>query len=171
MQYPAGEIQTPLHSAGERANDVIGARSKSDRLEGALTRSAQRVTREVIHSAPELEILPRREVEIEGNCLRHDSNERARRRTSVDVYAVDGDLARIARENSRDHRDGSGLAGAVGTQQAVNLTPRYSEPNSVDGDSGAEALLETAHRQYMFSSLVFACHAIHLQVWLRLNLN
>ena len=128
MQYPAGEIQTPLHSAGERANDVIGARSKSDRLEGALTRSAQRVTREVIHSAPELEILPRREVEIEGNCLRHDSNERARRRTSVDVYAVDGDLARIARENSRDHRDGSGLAGAVGTQQAVNLTRAIPNP-------------------------------------------
>ncbi len=99
------------------------------------------------HPPPEVEIFARGEIEVESDRLRHDPDKRARRRTGVDTDAIDSYFARVAREDSGDHRDRGGLAGAVGPEQTIDFTSGDGEADTIDRDSRSEALAEPAHEQ------------------------
>ena len=56
------------------------------------------------------------------------------------VGAEDLRVARVDREQRRQHLEHGGLAGAVGSQDAEHLAPAYDEVDAVDGALLAEGL-------------------------------
>src|SRR5208282_497147 len=72
MQNSAREIQASLHPARIGADDVVGARREPDRIQSAFDRIVHRGAAEIVHSAPEVEIFARGEIEVESDRLWHD---------------------------------------------------------------------------------------------------
>src|SRR6202167_1206230 len=117
MENSAGEVQASLHAARESICDVVGAWRQPYGVKGVLRGKAEAVPAQIVHASPEIEVFARSQIRVQSDRLRDDANQGARGRACVDIDAVDCSLARIARENSGNHRDRSGLAGAVGSEQ------------------------------------------------------
>src|ERR1700676_4293128 len=160
MQSSAREIQASFHPTRIGADDVVGARRKTDRIECAFDRIVQRGAVEIVHPAPEVEIFARGEIEVESDRLWNDPDKRACRRTCVDIDAIDGFFARVSSEYSGDHRDRGCLAGAVGSEQTIDFTGCDGESDTIDRDSRSEALAEPSHEQRGLGLL--RGHRLHL---------
>ena len=78
MQNSAREIQASLHPARICADDVVGARRETHRIERAFDRIMQRVAAQIVHPPPEVEIFARGEIQVKSDRLRHDPDKGAR---------------------------------------------------------------------------------------------
>ena len=111
-----------------------------DLLDSRLERRAA----EAVEPAEEREVLARRQVRVDRQLLGHVPDAGLRR----DRPDVDGagrprvTVAAVPCEQAADHRDGRGLAGAVGAQQAVRLALVDPEADALDGLDGAEGLAQ-----------------------------
>ena len=95
-------------------------------------------------AADETQILPVREVAVDGGELACETDAGAHPLRFVgDVEAQHGRLAGVGAEDRRQHPHGSGLAGAVGAEQAEHGCGRDLEVDAVERDDVAEALLQT----------------------------
>ena len=97
MQDAAGEIQPALHPARVGADDIVGPPDQSHGIESAVDRLAQLGAAEIVHPAPEVKILARGQIEVEGDGLRRDADKSARRSAGVDIDANDRDFPGVAR--------------------------------------------------------------------------
>jgi hypothetical protein len=91
------------------------------------------------------EVVPDRQLEVEGVVL-GDHAEAAADRRSV-ACGVETEHPQLARRHGRDaadHAHGRCLAGAVGTEEAEELAPRHREVDGVDRDEVVEPLRERA---------------------------
>ncbi len=61
-----------------------------------------------------------------------------------DRFALDADPAGVRFEQTADHLDGGGLAGAVGTQQAEDLALLHRQADILHGFQVAEGFAEVA---------------------------
>jgi hypothetical protein len=75
-----------------------------------------------VHLSPEVEVLPRRQVRVKGDFLRHDAEKRLSRVALGEDRATHHPrLARRGLEQARQHRDSRALSRAIRPQQAEDL--------------------------------------------------
>ena len=148
MENSAGEVQASLHSAREGTRELVGAWRQTHGVKGVFHSKTEPVPAQIVHPSPEIEVLASSQIRVQSDRLRDDTNQGPRGRPCVDIDAVDCYFARIARENSGNHRDRGGLAGPVGSEQTVDFTRVDREADVIDSDSLAEAFSEPAHLEH-----------------------
>lgn len=80
----------------------------------------------------------------QGDLLPDDADRPADRDgVAGDAGSRDGGVAPRRREQAREHRDGGGLAGAVGAEQSEDLALGHAEGDAGDGDLPVVGLAET----------------------------
>ena len=98
---------------------------------------------QAVELAEEDEVLAAGEVGVDRQLLGHQADGGpGPHRARGDALAVDHHLAAGGFEQPGDHRDGRGLAGPVGPQQAVGLLGRDVHADVVDGHQVAEGLAQ-----------------------------
>jgi hypothetical protein len=97
-----------------------------------------------VETGKEGEILLAGHVAIEILQLGHGADEHAAGPVAATHgAAADPDAARVRCEDSKEHPDGRGLAGAVRTEEAVDLAGARREVQSVDGLPRSETFAQT----------------------------
>ena len=149
VQQADADVEATLHAAGVVVGAVVGAVGRPVSSSTASTRSSRASRPQPLEPAEEAQVLASREVGVDGQVLGHVADGGlGLGGVDVDRLPGHGDLAAVALEQAADHRDGGGLAGAVGTQQAVGLAAGDVEADAVDGDPFAVALAQVAtHEQ------------------------
>jgi hypothetical protein len=143
VQQARGDVDAPLHPAGERLDAVLGPVRQADLLQHLVHTPAKIGAAQVIEAAPEGQVLPGGEVVIEGDLLRHDADAGANgQAVSCDGVAVDLSRAGAGCDQAAQHGDGSRLARAVGAQQAEDLAAQDGERDVVNGDQVAIPLTQ-----------------------------
>lgn len=121
----------------------VGPVGQPDDLERAVDPFVEPAAPESVEPAEESQVLPPREVGVEGHLLGHVADGGlGLERLVVDVVAGDLDGPAVATQEPADHGDGGGLPGPVRAEQPVGLAGADAEPEVVDGYAVAEALAE-----------------------------
>ena len=108
----------------ERNTLVPGPLGQADDLKGGLDPLGQVPAGQAVHPPPEAQVLQPAQVRVEGDVLGHVADGRLDlARVVVKGDPGNGHLATVAAQQPADHRDGGGLAGAVGPEQPVGLPP------------------------------------------------
>ena len=85
----------------------------------------------------EFEVFPGGELVVEQRLVREPGDELfGGEGIGAGVDAEDGDCAVVSGKEARDHAQGGGLAGAVGTEKRIDLAAAHIEGDVVDGGSG-----------------------------------
>src|SRR5262245_2624518 len=152
MHDTGGERQPLLPAARQRAGQLILPLGEAEPLQRAIDLLADRL--QPIEPRHEFEILPDRQVLIEGEALRHVANlELDTVALGDDVEPKAGALPRVRFQQSAQHADGRGLAAAIRPEEAYDLPFLHLEIDVVDHHSAAEALGQPLHLDYAHSSL------------------
>ena len=148
MEQADADVEPALHAAAEGLDPIAGALGEADEREDLAHPVLELAAAEPVEPAEEHEVLARREVRVDRELLGDVADARlGRDLPDVDRLAVEGHLARVARQQPADHRDRRRLAGAVGPQQAVGLALVDLEADAADGLERAVALVEVADAQ------------------------
>ena len=146
VEQADADVEAALHAAREARR--CGRLARSARPITASTSSTRRSSSlppEPLEAAEEAQVLAGGQVRVDGQVLGHVADGGLGvGRADVDRLAGHDDLAAVAPEQAADHRDGGGLAGAVGPEQAVGLAGGDLEADAVDGGPLAVALAEVA---------------------------
>src|SRR4051812_36488845 len=114
------------------------------------------------HRLPvEEQVLRHREVRQQIDLLVDGGNAGLNRRLGRawrDLFAADPDDASIAREHAGDHLDQRGLAGAVLTEQRMDLAGAKREVDRLQRTHGAKALADPTHLQQGSSGIRAVLH-------------
>ena len=138
------QVEAPAHPTGVRARRPVGGVDEVELLEELGGAVLDEPAGQVREAADEAQILPAREVAVDGGELACETDAGAHPLRFVgDVEAQHGRLAGVGAEDRRQHPHGSGLAGAVGAEQAEHGCGRDLEVDAVERDHVAEALLQT----------------------------
>src|SRR5262245_5011219 len=152
MHDAGGERQPLLPAARQRAGKLILPLDEAESFQRAIDLLADRL--QPIEPRHEFEILPDRQVLIEGEALRHVANlELDTVALGDDVEPKAGALPRVRFQQSAQHADGRGLAAAIRPEEAYDLPFLHLEIDVVDHHSAAEALGQPLHLDYAHSSL------------------
>ena len=123
---------------------LIGLFAASVRSNCSSSRSAvRRATRRgrALEAGEEDEVLGGGEQLVDRGVLAGDAEQLADDvRLAADVDAEDGRLARVDRQQGREHLEHGGLAGAVGAEHAEDLAAAHGQVDGVDGALVAERL-------------------------------
>src|SRR5882672_5396866 len=112
------DLETAAHSAGIGRDQVVGAVAQADQVKQPPSALMAGPARNIVKGAVNIDILPSREVQIGSQRLRYYPDALADpSRMPGDIVARDGSLAAAGREQSSEHPDQRGFAGAVGTEQ------------------------------------------------------
>src|SRR5690606_3454521 len=129
------------HGAGE----LLLAVAEVVLLDQRVDAPARLRLRHVLHGGEELQVLAHGEVAEQRELLGHVADAAAQRLGLLgDAQAQYFDLALGGREQAAEHADGGRLAGAVGTEKAVDAGARHRQVDVVDGEQVAEALAQAA---------------------------
>jgi protein-S-isoprenylcysteine O-methyltransferase Ste14 len=127
-QQRAGQRRLLAHAVAEGGDGVVGALEQVERGQQAVALRAQFGLLEPVQPTGQRQVLARREVLVERRPVGHEG-EPAPGRERVLRHVVPGDLdapgARWEQSDQRAH--GGGLARAVGTQEAEDLTAHELE--------------------------------------------
>ena len=147
MHERGGEVEPPLHAAGVGADAAIEGVAEVD--EGAQLRDPQLDLRcrESVEAALEAQQLEAGLLRVECDVLERDTDPQAHLLgLGGDLVARHGRLAAARREQRAEHPDGRGLAGAVGSEEAVDLAGADLEVETVDCDDVAERAAQATGR-------------------------
>jgi hypothetical protein len=132
-----------LHAARELADVVLLPVGQADGLEHLIHPGVERCPTQAVHLAPEDEVLPRRKVGVEGDILwYHAQAGLGGFGCAADRMAHDQGVALVGLEQAGQHRDGGGLARAVGPEQAQDLALLDGEIHALHGLKVAKGLAE-----------------------------
>src|SRR3954471_5857735 len=141
MDQPEGEVEAPLHAAGKRLHGVASPAAEPHPGQGLLHRLAERFPGETVEAAPETHVLRRRQLFVDRDVLRHDSELAfAAQRIARQVDAFEGDAPRVRSEQAAEHRQSRRLAGSVRPQEPVDLSAVHAEREVVDSGLVTELL-------------------------------
>ena len=133
MQEGAGEIEAPLHAAGEGRDDVVGALGETGDVERARDGRTRVAPRQPEQAHEEMQVLACGQRRVERDLLRHQAERAPRlRRLAVDGMAGDRRRARARPAQRREHGQRRGFAGAVRPQQADDLAGLDREADAVE---------------------------------------
>src|SRR5262245_49736517 len=115
----------------------------SSRLQLAIASYACSGAAEALHLADVGQVVGHRHIEIDRDPLGEIADHRARpQRFGDDVVAGDAHVAVTGGKNAGQDAHGGALAGAVGAEEADDLTRRHLERHVFNGGEGPEALGE-----------------------------
>lgn len=141
VQQADTDVEPALHATGELAGTIAGPVGKLDDCENLVDPPGEIRSGQPVESAEEREVLPRREVRVDGEVLRNVADGSLGCHAScAEWFAKDVHLARITLQESADHRDARGLAGTVRAEESVCLPLGDLEADPIDGDQVTEAL-------------------------------
>jgi hypothetical protein len=147
VQQGAGQAHLLLHAG--RVVDHQGAVADAQ-LENLEQLAGPLVDGGGVHPAEQAVIgeqLGTREPVEQAHAVRQDADPGlGRRRVGPDVVAQQERLAGVGAQQADGHGQGGRLAGAVGTEQAVERAGRNVEAHVGDGELGVEVLDQTAQR-------------------------
>ena len=141
MHQPNGQIQAPLHAAGESRDRFAGAVRQAHAFQQLLCIFLQSGPRYAVQTTPEAKVFPSAELLVQGQVLGNQTQQAfGRPRRLPQIVVLDAHRALVRPQEPRDHADRRGLAGAVGAQQAEQLALRNREGNAVHGLQRAKPL-------------------------------
>src|SRR5258708_37432559 len=73
MDQPESQVEAPLHAAGIGLDRLARPAAEPHPGQRRLHRLAERLPRKTVEAAPEAEVLRRRQLFVDGDVLRHDS--------------------------------------------------------------------------------------------------
>src|SRR5262245_19671873 len=152
MHDAGGERQPLLPAARQGAGELMLPLAEAEPLQRAVDLLADRF--QPVEPRHEFEILPDRQILVEGEALRHVADlELDPVALGQDVEPEAGALPRIRLQQPAQHADGGGLAAAIGPEEADDLSFRHFEIDMVHHHPAAEALGEPCDRDDVHSSL------------------
>ncbi len=141
VQDGAAQRQPLFPAAGERSGHGGTAVGQVGHFKHVLLALGAHGLRHAVHAGEEIDVLFHRKVVVERELLRHVADVLADfLGLRSHVEPVDGRLPRGGRQQAAEHADGSGLARAVGSEEAENLALGHLERDVVHGHEGAESL-------------------------------
>ena len=133
MQQPAGDLQPPLHAAGERQDRVVAAVGEADHLEHLIRPGRDGGRVDPIQLGVEPEVLRGGHLHVQRRVLEDQAD------VAAHVVAPADDVeAADARDPGRglgqraEHVDRGALAGAVRAEEAEDLARRDGERDAAD---------------------------------------
>jgi len=145
VEQADADVQAPLHAPGEAVRAIAGPVGQVDDGQDLVHAAVELLAPEPLEASEEAEVLAGGQVGVDGQILGDVADGGLGvGRADVDRPAGHDDLPAVAPEEAADHRDGGGLAGAVGAEQAVGLAGGDLEAHAVDGGPLAVALAEVA---------------------------
>jgi hypothetical protein len=137
------QVQPPLHPAGVAADLAVRRVAQAHALDQLVAAPAPLALRHALQRGLQLHVLAPGQQRVQGRLLQRGADRRAHGGSRAhDVVARHASGARGGREQRGQHQHGGRLAGAVGPQEAVDLTRLHAQVDPVDG---ARSLLELAH--------------------------
>src|SRR5919199_2738272 len=128
------EVEPAFHAAGVAAHPPVGGLREPDALQELVAPLSPLCPRETVERGLEPQVIPARKERIEGCLLEgHPYGGAHPRSLPHDVVAGDARRAARGRKERREHQDRRGLAGSVGTEEAVDLTRLHREAYAVHG--------------------------------------
>ena len=139
------EVQPAPHAARELRQRPVGGLLEPELLEQAAARSREPRPSAALQASEQPQVLAGREVLVDRRVLAGDADQLAdTMRLAGDVDAEDPRLARVDRQQRREHPQHRGLAGAVRSEDAEDLALAHLEVDAVDGAQVAELLHQSA---------------------------
>ena len=143
MHEAACDLQAAAHPAREREDGVVRAIGEPDPLKELFRAGPNLRAGHAEEFAVKDEVLARGQALVNRRVLEDDPDLAAHGPgVLADLVAADVGLARGGREQRAEHRDGGGLAGSVGTEEAEDLGLPYLERDVVDRGDLAEVARE-----------------------------
>ena len=145
VEQADADVEPALHAAREAVGAVAGPVGQVDDCQHLVHAPVELLAPEPLEAPEEAQVLAGGQVRVDGQVLGHVADGGLGvGRPDVHRPAGHDDLAAVAPEQAADHRDGGGLAGAVGPEQAVGLAGGDLEADAVDGGPLAVALAKVA---------------------------
>ena len=119
VQQGAGQFQAPALAAAELAHLLVGAVGEADAQQGLGDARPCTLRVEPLQGAEVTQVLPRRQIQVQGRLLEHHADVRQGAGTIVAEIAPENANAALAtQEQARDQREQRRLAGAVDARAA-----------------------------------------------------
>jgi hypothetical protein len=143
-----GDVEPTVHAPGERLCPSISDLDEVDACQRGCDLVAPLVAAQTAQPREVRQVLPHRELRVQGERLGHDTHQPLRANgIAFDGVAAHADATSIRAREASDHLQHRGLAGTVRPEQTVDLTGAYVERHVVDGGEVAEALHQAVHAQ------------------------
>ena len=160
MEKRGGEVQAPLHAAGERLDEVPPAVGELHGLEDPPDTPGEGPAPQAIELAEDPQVALGAQVRVEGDVLGHEAERAPRLRgAGGDPGPVDGERAAVEGPQARDQRHEGRLPGPVGPEEPEEFPRRDVQGHAVQGGERAEALHD-ASRRYQGGSRDHFCRRI-----------
>ena len=122
VQQPGREVEAALHAAGEAAHRLARSILQPGQRQRPLDPLGQLGAAQAVQAAEEAQVLPRGQILVQGQVLWHQADGAAGgERVARQIVTGHARAAPAGRDHAAHHRDGRGLAGAVGSEQAEDL--------------------------------------------------
>ncbi len=153
------EVEPSLHASRVAGDLAVACVGEPDALEEIVRASASLILPHALERRLEAEVVPPGQERIERGFLEGDTDQRAHLRPFLDhVVAPDAGRPGGRRQQRRQDVDGRGLAGAVRSEEAVDLAWCNRKIDPVDC---ARPLLVLADEPLDLYSVVLVLHAIN----------
>ena len=141
----ARHVEAALHAPGELLRPLVRVLREADERERLRDPLRSSRAAQAVEAAEELQVLPGGQVLEDRDLLGHEPDAALQ---VHDARALGGSEhlhgARVDADQPREHPDGRGLAGAVGSQEAQDLAPSDFEIHVIQRQGGSEALHHVA---------------------------
>ena len=146
VQQGHADVDAPLHAAGIFLDIFLGPIGQADDLQHLVDALAQGRAAQAVHLAPEGQVFTRRHIFIQGDLLRdHAQAGFDTQRVGPDGMTHDQGVAFIRAQQAGEHRDGGGLAGAVGAKQAEDLAFFHAEIDALNSLAFAKGFVQVLY--------------------------
>ena len=160
VQQSDADVQPAFHAAGVLFGQVAGTVAQPDQFQHLVGAPREVLARESLQPAEELQVLPGRQVRVDGQFLRDQADDPLGLRLGRGHVATrHSDGALVGRDQAGDHGDDGGLSRAVGSQQAIGLPGTDVEGNTVDGGQVPVAPDEPADVQHVLGCYLSNFHS------------
>jgi len=141
VEQPGGDVDAPLHAAGEGLDVILGPVAQPDLGQQFVDAPLQLPAAHAIEAAPKAEVVAGAQRAIEGDLLGHDADVPANAE-GVAGDGVAGDFSRAAGrlDEAAEHVDRGGLARAIGAEQTEDFAAQDAEGDALHGLEFAECL-------------------------------
>ena len=138
-----GDVQSAAHAAGVVLDELAGGLGQPERVEQLVGAALRGPAFEPEQQPEQDEVLAAGEVLVDGCELAGEAHEPADRvGVGDDVVSEHARAARVGADERREHPDRRRLAGAVGSEHAVDGPAAHAQVDAVDGAGVAEGLRE-----------------------------
>ena len=123
MDQSHTEVEAAFHAAGKLLDRFGRAAGQADLVEHPVHGGGELSAGQAVEAAPQAQVLACAQVFVKGVFLRHDAEHRFDfQRMGDQIGPIVADTSRVRRKQSRHHRQGRGLPGAVRAEKTVDFT-------------------------------------------------